>query len=221
MWHVGADNAVQFTVVTSTGEHLTANAYQNSDLFWALRGGGGSTYGIVTSVSYQTHPANPLVFAQFTATVNTTNTNTTSPLLKTLFTEFVRQTPSLADAGWAGYPSVSVGPPAPQQGLTLILLNYASWADANATINPFFDFARSLAANSSSEGGDTLTVVNAKTSAPQLFKDFERTVIRPSSSETGINIEVTSRLLPRTLFETDHVKIADTLLAQGPEISYM
>ena len=105
-WYVGADNAVQFTVVTSTGEHLTANAYQNSDLFWALRGGGAGTYGVVTSVSYQTHPANPLVRAEFVATINSTNTTAPSPLLRALFTEFVRITPFISDNGWAGYPSL-------------------------------------------------------------------------------------------------------------------
>ncbi|KAJ6032595.1 hypothetical protein N7540_003327 [Penicillium herquei] len=35
------------------GRHVTANVYQNSDLFWALRGGGGGTFGVVTSVTVQ------------------------------------------------------------------------------------------------------------------------------------------------------------------------
>ena len=35
----------------STGKYLTTSEYQNSDLFWALRGGGGGTYGIETSVT--------------------------------------------------------------------------------------------------------------------------------------------------------------------------
>jgi len=48
----GVDNAIEITVVTSTGEHLTVNDYQYSDLFWALRGGGGGTYGVITSVTY-------------------------------------------------------------------------------------------------------------------------------------------------------------------------
>jgi len=31
---------------------VTASATQNSDLFWALRGGGESTFGAVTSISF-------------------------------------------------------------------------------------------------------------------------------------------------------------------------
>lgn len=36
------------------------NEHQNTDLFWALRGGGGGTFGIVTSVTLRTHPNAPL-----------------------------------------------------------------------------------------------------------------------------------------------------------------
>lgn len=37
--------------MTPTGEFLTANSTTNTDLFWALRGGGGGTFGVVTSVT--------------------------------------------------------------------------------------------------------------------------------------------------------------------------
>ncbi|KAI0094879.1 hypothetical protein BDY19DRAFT_988669 [Irpex rosettiformis] len=81
---LGVDNAVQFTIVTSTGEHLTANAHHNSDLYWALRGlgGGSGTYGVVTSVSYQTHPAKPLVGGPFTAVVISTTNSTADKLIE-------------------------------------------------------------------------------------------------------------------------------------------
>ncbi|EEB88350.1 hypothetical protein MPER_13859, partial [Moniliophthora perniciosa FA553] len=36
---LGADRALQFKVVTPDGKYLTANACQNQDLFFALRGG--------------------------------------------------------------------------------------------------------------------------------------------------------------------------------------
>ena len=174
----------------------------------------------MTSVSYQTHPANPLVRATFEATVNSTNATSPSPLLKTLFTEFVRLTPFLSDSGWAGYPELLFLSPE-SQTFTFTLLNPRSEAEANATISPYFEYARSLAANSSSLGGDQLTVNDASTFAPQLFRDFERQFIRPGTSETGVTLEITSRLLPRKLIEEDYVKVADTLLNQGPGVFYM
>ncbi|KAL4893314.1 hypothetical protein BDV59DRAFT_207807 [Aspergillus ambiguus] len=44
-----ADNALEFVVVTAKGEIVVANDFQNQDLFWALRGGGGGTFGIAVS----------------------------------------------------------------------------------------------------------------------------------------------------------------------------
>lgn len=48
---MGADNVLQFTVVTADGKFITADAVTNADLFWALRGGGGSTWGVAVSVT--------------------------------------------------------------------------------------------------------------------------------------------------------------------------
>jgi FAD/FMN-containing dehydrogenase len=49
------DNLLSAKVVTADGEMLTANAEQNPDLFWALRGA-GANFGVVTSFSYRLHP---------------------------------------------------------------------------------------------------------------------------------------------------------------------
>jgi len=60
----GVDNVLEITIVTADGDHVISNAYRNKDLFWALRGGGGGTWGVVTSVTYKTHPSTPF-FAAF------------------------------------------------------------------------------------------------------------------------------------------------------------
>ena len=49
------DNLLSADMVTADGKFLTANAHQNEDLFWGIRGGGGN-FGIVTSFEYQLHP---------------------------------------------------------------------------------------------------------------------------------------------------------------------
>ena len=53
---IGVDNVLEMTIVTADGNHVISNAYLNSDLFWALRGGGGGTWGVVTSVTYKLTP---------------------------------------------------------------------------------------------------------------------------------------------------------------------
>ena len=53
---MAADQALEWEVVTATGEHLTASPSQNADLYWALSGGGGGTYGVVASLTVKAHP---------------------------------------------------------------------------------------------------------------------------------------------------------------------
>lgn len=42
-------------LVGADGEVIIANEYQHADLFWALRGGGGGTFGVVTRVTLRIH----------------------------------------------------------------------------------------------------------------------------------------------------------------------
>ncbi|KAL3450547.1 hypothetical protein BJX65DRAFT_316005 [Aspergillus insuetus] len=53
----GSDNVLQVTIVTPDGEVVIANECQNPDLFWAIRGGGGGTFGVITQVTMRAYPS--------------------------------------------------------------------------------------------------------------------------------------------------------------------
>ncbi len=54
------DNLLSCQIVTADGKVLTASASENTDLFWALRGGGGN-FGVVTSFEFQAHPVSTVL----------------------------------------------------------------------------------------------------------------------------------------------------------------
>ena len=49
------DNILSVDMVLANGKFVIANAKENSDLFWAIRGGGGN-FGVVTSFLYKAQP---------------------------------------------------------------------------------------------------------------------------------------------------------------------
>ena len=53
---LGADQTLEWEVVTADGMLVTASPTENSDLYWALSGGGGGTYGVVLSLTSKAHP---------------------------------------------------------------------------------------------------------------------------------------------------------------------
>ncbi|BCR99293.1 FAD-dependent oxidoreductase [Aspergillus luchuensis] len=54
LYGLAVDHVLELEVVTAQGDIISADKNQHEDLFWALRGGGGGTYGIVTKVTMRT-----------------------------------------------------------------------------------------------------------------------------------------------------------------------
>lgn len=97
---LSCDNVLSADVVTADGRLLTANESENSDLYWAIRGGGGN-FGVVTSFEYQLHELEPIVGGMALYPENT---------LKDMF-HFFRDYTSSAPDSVTAMAGVMIGPP--------------------------------------------------------------------------------------------------------------
>jgi FAD/FMN-containing dehydrogenase len=57
---LACDNVRAVELVTADGRALAANAEENADLYWAVRGA-GANFGVVTAIEYQLHPVGPVL----------------------------------------------------------------------------------------------------------------------------------------------------------------
>jgi hypothetical protein len=106
IYGMGADNVLSFDAITAKGEYVTANAKTNPDLFWALKGGGPSTFAVVTSITVKTHPEVPV--AGTIININSTQTNDTA-LFNKGFTIFHNLANHYVDNGMFVYFELSTG----------------------------------------------------------------------------------------------------------------
>ncbi|KAL2811443.1 hypothetical protein BJX63DRAFT_399278 [Aspergillus granulosus] len=93
---LAADQVLQWEVIDGKGKFITAtrdNKY--SDLFWALSGGGGGTYGVVWSMTSKAHPGTPVSGLNLTFT----NAGISQDTFYDAVTLYHATLPSLVDAG--------------------------------------------------------------------------------------------------------------------------
>lgn len=97
VYGLGVDRVLQFKVVTPDGKLRTANKCQNADLFWALRGGGGGTYGLVLESTHRVEPK----MAMAVAVVQLPASD--SQLVARFMDVLVDTAIELAEDGWGGH----------------------------------------------------------------------------------------------------------------------
>ena len=190
----GVDNVIQFTVVLSDGSHVTTNAHQHPDLFWALRGGGGGTYAIVTSATYKTYP-------EFSLTMSTVAVNFSSPAVaQNVVTEFVRIHPKLLSVGWGGYSFFS------NTNLQAFwIAPDSSLGAGNAAFQPFLQFVNAT--------GEPVQAPTFK--FPSYFSWYTGLFTSGDirQSQVGVQVEIASRLLSKELAESDPANLAKIMLS--------
>jgi hypothetical protein len=94
---LAADQVLEWEAVLADGRLVVASPFQNSDLYWALSGGGGGTYGVVISMTSKAYPELQTVSGNLSFS-DTGISRTTFFAGVEMFTSLL---PSIGDAGGA------------------------------------------------------------------------------------------------------------------------
>lgn len=103
LYGLAADQVLSAEVVTPGGRFVTADLEQNTDLFWAIRGGGGSTFGVLTSITVKAHPDTLVTASTFSFSVGGNNGSITSENFWTGVRNYLDYFPSLSSQGIYAY----------------------------------------------------------------------------------------------------------------------
>ncbi|KAJ5010991.1 FAD-linked oxidoreductase ZEB1 [Colletotrichum sp. SAR 10_99] len=99
---LAADQILQARVVTTEGQILVANDAQNQDLLFAVRGGGGGQYGLVTEYVLKAHTPPGNVVSLSVALSTDKNDTAAKEATWRSFAVLLASVPDLMDAGLTG-----------------------------------------------------------------------------------------------------------------------
>ncbi|KAF8134776.1 FAD binding domain-containing protein [Mycena galopus ATCC 62051] len=179
---MGVDRVLEFKIITPDGELRVANACQNTDLFWALRGGGGGTFGVVLESSTL---ASPVVTVQaMLLSITAPSANFTEELYSIMLDNGL----NWADDGYGGYVS---------GGTAVYLTPKLTPEEHAAAMAPMVDFGQRLNAS----GAGTYELVEFPTWL-SFFNVFTETELEAQGSPVGWSLAMASRLITRANFQT-------------------
>ncbi|KAJ7717137.1 FAD-binding domain-containing protein [Mycena metata] len=172
---LGVDRVLEIKIVTPDGMLRTANACQNTDLFWALRGGGGGTFGVVIESTHLVEQRIPIQVINVTFTPTDIN-------LQEYFEILVNTSAQWGSEGWGGH--INHSPPG------IIYVNpRLSLDEATASMAQLTAFAKL---------NNGTSVIETLPSWLPFFTQFIVEVEAPVGSPKVLG----SRLMPLALFES-------------------
>ena len=173
---LAADNLLEATIVTPCGDHVVLNQYTDPEYFWAIRGGGGNAWGVLTSATYQTYSLpSHIQVAIFQANMRS------AEAYRKVYSQALKSIPKMTDAGYTGY-----GDTTPAATVQFIFLQPNG---TNATLEQgFAGFNEILAMN----GTDGISVIAGNITLP-TWRDYTDYFV--SDPNIATNIQDASRLL--------------------------
>lgn len=177
VYGLGVDNVQQLRVVLPNGTYVTANHCQNQDIFFALRGGGGGTFGVIMEMSTLARPQLTIQWA------NITFFGLDAESQRQVLTVVVENANSWFEYGWGGY--IIPGAIFPVWLMNPVL----NAAAANASLQTLLDLATQF--------GATVQV----TTYPSFYELYEEHIKNSEVARGGVGFAEASRLIPSKRFE--------------------
>ncbi|OTB09362.1 hypothetical protein M426DRAFT_6636 [Hypoxylon sp. CI-4A] len=184
VYGLGADRVAEFKIVTPDGITRIANQCRHEDLFWALRGGGGGTFGVVLEATHRVEVSMPIVVADIQLP-----SNSTSETALKWIELMARESLSWGIQGWGGHAG----------GLYLTYMNptptVANLTDGGSAANKSMSAATEFAL---SIGGTSKIEV-----LPNFLEVWNKYVLPGASTTAGVARVLATRLVPRRFFEDE------------------
>ncbi|KAG8164192.1 hypothetical protein KVR01_006110 [Diaporthe batatas] len=201
---LGADRLLQSTIVTPDGEVRIANKYTNTDLYWALRGGGGGAFGVVLDSTFEVEPERPITAATIFFPGTADNQR---PFVDILAQNMVRW--SLE--GWGG-PSGT--------NLTFLSNPYLNEKEAALSLAPAIEYATSQGGSAAISVWPTyyeyyVAVVNGSLAAPEPISNAGLITSRTISVEVLSNTASRERVVD-TIMASQNAGVPVNMLTTPP-----
>ncbi|RYP42179.1 hypothetical protein DL768_010387 [Monosporascus sp. mg162] len=185
---LGADRVVEITIVTPDGEVRVVNSCVDSDLFWALRGGGGGTFGVVLNSTHLVEDEAPLTVAVLSFPATAENERPFVSLL-------AENLPSWALEGWGG-PSFT--------NLSVLVNPFLDVAEAETMLEPIVSYVKD-------QGG------NSEISLYPTYFDFYKNAINGTFAHAqpiSTAVTASTRLIPESMFQdtTARESVVDAIM---------
>ncbi|KAF2837890.1 FAD/FMN-containing isoamyl alcohol oxidase-like protein MreA [Patellaria atrata CBS 101060] len=194
---LAADQILSLQVVTADGRFLTADPTQNQDLFWAIRGGGGGTFGVVTSAIWKAHPKFPI--SSSSIAFSTQGTGTSALSVETFWKGirvYMNHVVRLCDNGGEGYNFINPLNSANGKGYSfthsMTLPNFTAAAHRR-WLQPMIDELNDVG-------------INIRMPNPSFSESFSAGPSRSTNTGNTVgNTRMSTRLFPRENFESEEL----------------
>lgn len=141
---LGADQILSFEAVTSDGRLVVASETQNSDLYWALRGGGAGTFAILVSATIKAHKEASKGYTAATWSFETADAST-DEAFKGAVRSWLSYFPENADKKVYSYLNLI---PTPDGGTTFSMIPYlapdTTLEEGQEILRPWLDEVKAL-----------------------------------------------------------------------------